>query len=274
MISLFEAAVLGIVQGLTEFIPVSSTAHLRIVPALVGWPDPGAAYSAVIQLGTLASLLIFFRKDLFDFTMASLHAVTHRDEQMSLQAKMPLYLVLGTIPISVFGLLFSKFITGPARSLYVISGSLIVLAIILYIADRLSGKKREMIDSLWKDYLLIGLAQSVALIPGASRSGTTLAMGLVLGFTRESSMRISFLLSIPAIGLSGLYELFKERHNLAEAGFAGLAVGTLTAGIVGYMTIAALLKYLRTHSTGIFVSYRILLGICIILMLSMSILVP
>ena len=267
MIGYGEAVILGIIQGLTEFIPISSTAHLRIITAMLGWKDPGAAYSAVIQLGTLFALIVFFRKDLLDFSSAALRGIFNRDPFADHSGRMAWYLVLGTIPVSVFGLLFSGFITKEARSLYVIASSLIILAIVLWTVDRLGSRKKEISATTWKDFLMVGFAQSLALIPGSSRSGTTLTMGLLLGFKREAAMRISFLLSIPAIGLSGLYELFQERDHLAEAGFGGLIVGTLVSAVVGYATIAALLRFLRSHTTLVFVIYRIGMGLLIFVLL-------
>lgn len=272
MISYGQAALLGIIQGLTEFIPVSSTAHLRIVPALLGWADPGAAYSAVIQLGTLAALLFYFRTDILDFAGATLRGLASGKPFAERPAQMAWFLVLGTIPVSVFGLAFSGFITGEARSLRVISWSLIGLAFILFIVDRFSKRNRSIEESGWQDWLWVGLAQSVALIPGSSRSGTTLTMGLLLGFSRHASMRISFLLSIPAIGLSGFYELFKERAHLSELGFGGLLIGTVMAGVVGYGTIAGLLQFLRTHTVLAFCVYRIALGATILTLLRAGIL--
>ena len=274
MISNAQAVILGLIQGLTEFVPVSSTAHLRILPAFFGWPDPGAAYSAVIQLGTLLALVIYFRSDLYDFFGSAIRGVFAGKPFENKPARMAWFMALGTVPVSVFGLLFSSFITGEARSLYVISGSLISLAIFLLFADRFSSKKREIEHVTWLDFLLIGVAQSLALIPGASRSGTTLTMGLLLGFTRESSMRISFLLSIPAIALSGVYELVKEREELAQLGFSGLFIGTAVSAIVGYLTIAGLLRYLRTHTVLIFSLYRVFIGLVILYLVISGILLP
>ncbi len=267
MIDITQAVLLGVIQGLTEFIPVSSTAHLRILPAFLDYPDPGAAYSAVIQLGSLAALLWYFRKDLTDFTKSSWQGLMSGQPFKDQRARMAWYLIAGTIPVSVFGLLFSKYITGPARSLYVISASLIVLAVILYLIDRYASRKKTEDHLTLPDMLLIGLAQAVALIPGSSRSGTTLTMGLMLGYTRESAMRISFLLGIPAIALSGFYELFKEYQELEKAGITGLAVGTLVSAVVSYAAIAWLLDYLKKHSVAVFSAYRILLGILILILL-------
>lgn len=270
MIQLTEAVLLGIIQGLTEFIPVSSTAHLRVIPALLGLPDPGAAYSAVIQLGTLISLLIYFRKDLTTFTIASVQGLFSGKPFEEENSRMLWFLAVGTVPVCIFGLLFSKYITGDLRSLYVIAASLIVFAIILYAVDRYSKGTKQIGDFNLRDALLIGLAQSLALIPGASRSGMTLMMGLGLKYTRESSMRISFLLSIPAIALSGLYELYKEREALAATGFLGLLVATVVSAIVGYLSVAFLLKFLRTHSTALFAVYRIALGVILLILLKMG----
>ncbi|MCE9599153.1 MAG: undecaprenyl-diphosphatase UppP [Spirochaetia bacterium] len=267
---LTEAVLLGIIQGLTEFIPVSSTAHLRVIPALLGLPDPGAAYSAVIQLGTLISLLIYFQKDLKTFIVASTQGLFSGKPFEEENARMLWYLAVGTVPVCIFGLLFSKYITGDLRSLYVISASLIVFAIILFVVDRYSKGTKGLSDFNLRDALLIGLAQSLALIPGASRSGMTLMMGLGLGYKRESSMRISFLLSIPAIGLSGFYELYKEREALAATGFLGLLIATVVSAIVGYMSVAFLLRFLRTHSTSSFVIYRIALGVVLLILLKLG----
>ncbi len=275
MINYPQAILLGLVQGLTEFIPVSSTAHLRIIPALIGQPDPGAAYSAVIQLGTLFSLLIYFRKDLWHFTLAAIDGIKSGKPLENQDSRMAYYLAVATIPISVLGLLFKGFITGEARSLYVIAASLIVLAVILYTVDLFFSRRILHIDRLdFQHSIWIGLAQSLALIPGSSRSGTTLTMGLLLGYARESAMRISFLLSIPAVALAGIYELFKEWHHLADQGIGGLVVGTLVSFVTGYLAIAGLLKYLKSHSTLVFVAYRILLGVAILFLLRNGLLQP
>lgn len=272
MIDLPYAMLLGLVQGLTEFIPISSTAHLRIAAALLNRPDPGAAFSAVIQLGTLASLLVYFRTDLLNFTRAVFTGLWNRRPFDDPDARLAWQLVLGTIPISVAGLLLSDYIKGPFRSLYVIAGALIGLAALLYAADRLAARIKEVPDVTWRDALLIGVAQAVALIPGASRSGTTLTMGLALGYSRYAAMRFSFLLSIPAIGLSGLYELYADRAELAALGFGSLLAGALVAAASGYIAVAGLLRFLRTHSTLSFVLYRVALGVLLIVLLETGIL--
>ncbi|MBE7439817.1 MAG: undecaprenyl-diphosphatase UppP [Spirochaetales bacterium] len=274
MVTAWQATLLGLIQGLTEFIPVSSTAHLRILPAFLNWGDPGAAYSAVIQLGTLFALVIYFWKDLLQFGGAALRGLFSGKPFADDAARMAWYLVLGTVPVSVCGLLFARFITGPFRSLYVIAASLIVLALALWITEFYARRTRIVHDITWKDALFIGLAQALALIPGASRAGVTLTMGLMLGFTREAAMRFSFLLSVPAIALSGLYELYQEWDHLASAGFSGLGIGLFVSALTGYITIAGLLRFLRTHTTLVFILYRIALGAFILLLLVLGILEP
>jgi len=275
-LSIGISILLGVIQGLTEFIPVSSTAHVRILPAFLDMQDVGAAYTAVIQLGSLIALLFYFRKDLYEFSMQSFLAIRKEIEQYtslnqtimnlkhwSYEAKMPFYLIIGTIPISIFGILLKNLIKGPFRSLYVVAGSLILFAILLWISDVKSKKNKSIEEiTLW-DAIWIGLAQSLALVPGASRSGVTLMAGLFLNFNRESAMRFSFLLSIPAIALSGFYELFKDWQEISQLGIMSVFVGTSTAIVVSYVVIAGLLRYLKIHNTLVFVIYRIVLGLFI-----------
>ncbi|MBK9331585.1 MAG: undecaprenyl-diphosphate phosphatase [Ignavibacteria bacterium] len=269
---IYKAVILGIIQGATEFIPISSTAHLRVIPALLGWKDIGAAYSAVIQLGTLAATLIYFRNDISQITSGFLKAVKQRDLFSNMDSKIFIFIIAGTIPISVAGLLLKGFIEGDARGLYVISFALIILAVILFIAERTGKQNKSMENMTLKDGIMIGCAQALALIPGSSRSGVTITAGLFTGLTREASARYSFLLSIPAIGLSGLYELFKERHELLNENLLSLIIATIVSLISGYLAIAFLINYLKKRSTMIFVIYRIALGILILILLSQGIL--
>jgi undecaprenyl-diphosphatase len=275
-ISIPVSILLGLIQGLTEFLPVSSTAHIRIIPAFFYMPDPGAAYTAVIQLGSLVALLYYFRRDLTAFALASLKAVDsyRKGEPLSHEALMPVYLLIGTIPVSVFGLLLKDYIKGPFRSLYVIAGSLIVFAFFLFIADRMGKKDRQIKEMNWKDAVWIGLGQAFALIPGASRSGTTLTAGLLLGFDRAAAMRYSFLLSIPAIALSGFYELIKDFGELQQQGLVSLLVGTLVSVVSSYVVVAGLLRFLRTHTTMVFVVYRVAMGLFILGLLYTQVLEP
>jgi undecaprenyl-diphosphatase len=274
--SLIEAIVLGLVQGLTEFLPISSTAHLRIVPELFGWKDPGAAYSAVIQLGTVAAVLIYFRADLVRLTVAFFQGLARRQPFGTLEARLAWFVLVGTIPIGVCGLAFKKYIETSLRSLYVISASLIILAIILFIVERVASHQRTVADMRWKDAVIIGVWQAVALIPGSSRSGTTLTGALSLGLRREDAARYSFLLSIPAITLAGVFELKHLLESEAEGrpSTVALVVGTVVAFGSGWAAIAWLMRYLRTRSTMVFVVYRVALGLVLIGLLQAGVLQP
>ncbi|HEX2787211.1 MAG TPA: undecaprenyl-diphosphate phosphatase [Ignavibacteria bacterium] len=272
MEEIIKAIVFGIVQGATEFIPISSTAHLRIVPALLGWKDEGAAFTAVIQLGTLLATFIYFRTDIKNLWKGFLQAFKNKDFFSNPESRIFLLIIIGTIPICIFGLLLKDFIEGDARGLYVISASLIILAIILYIAEKVGTRTKDMKDITIKDGIVIGLAQALALIPGSSRSGVTITAGLFRGLRRDVCARYSFLLSIPAITLSGLYELYSERATLLDSNLTSLIIATIVSGIVGYASIKFLLHYLRTHSNMVFIIYRIVLGIIIILLVSNGVL--
>ncbi|WP_224361442.1 undecaprenyl-diphosphate phosphatase [Hyalangium versicolor] len=272
--SLIEAIVLGLVQGLTEFLPISSTAHLRIVPELLGWSDPGAAYSAVIQLGTVAAVLIYFRKDLVKLTVAFFQGLVKRQPFATVESRLAWFVLVGTLPIGVLGLAFKKHIESSLRSLYIISASLIVLAIILLIVERTAAHKRTLEDMRWRDGLIIGGWQSLALIPGSSRSGTTLTGALSLGLKREDAARYSFLLSIPATSLAGIFELKHLLEADSRPSTAALVTGTLVAFGSGLAAIAWLLRYLRTRSTMVFVVYRVALGLALIGLLQAGVLKP
>lgn len=272
MDEIIKAVVLGIIQGLTEFIPISSTAHLRIIPALLGWKDIGAAYTAVIQIGTLIATLIYFKKDIIELLNGFNEAIKNKDFLSNSESRIFILIIIGTVPISVCGLLFKRFIEGEARGLYVISGALILLAIVLFIAEKVSSKKKNFSEIIVKDGIIIGCAQALALIPGSSRSGVTITAGLFRGLKRDVAARYSFLLSIPAVGLSGLYELYKERQLLLHENFPSLLIATVVSGVVGYLSIAFLLSYLKTRSNMIFIIYRIILGIIILILLSNGVL--
>jgi undecaprenyl-diphosphatase len=260
-----QAIVLGIVQGLTEFLPISSTAHLRIVPAFMGWEDPGAAFTAVTQLGTMAAVLLYFRADLWRIATAWLASLRRPDRRGDLDARMGWYIILGTIPIGIFGLIFADQIESGARSLYVIGTTLILLGLLLLAAERVGRRNRDLRSITRRDGIVIGLAQACALVPGVSRSGATITAGLFLGFDRESAARYSFLLSVPAVVLSGLFELRKIGDEQG-AGAGATAVATLLAFIVGYASIALLLRWLTRHSTAVFVAYRVALGALVLVL--------
>jgi undecaprenyl-diphosphatase len=265
LVDAFQAIVLGIVQGLTEFLPISSTAHLRIVPAFAGWEDPGAAFTAVTQLGTMAAVLLYFRADLWRIAKTWFLSLRNPELRSDLDARMGWYIGLGTIPIAIFGFLFRDQIESGARSLYLIGTTLIVLGLLLLLAEKMAKRDREITQVTARDAVVMGFAQALALVPGVSRSGSTITAGLFLGFDRASAARYSFLLSVPAVVLSGLFEM---RHIGGEGavGFLETALGTLMAFIVGYLSIAWLLRWLVTHSTAVFVVYRVALGALVLVL--------
>ncbi|MGA2139189.1 MAG: undecaprenyl-diphosphate phosphatase [Verrucomicrobiia bacterium] len=267
--TLSQAIVLGIVQGLTEFLPVSSTAHLRIVPALLGWNDPGAAFTAVIQLGTLVAVLLYFSSDITAMTRGVVGGLRDGKPLETPEAKMGWMIVVGTVPVVIFGLLFKEHIETTLRSLYIIAGAMIALAVVLMLAEwrvrrrqRQGHALREMKGLGWADAIVVGCAQCVALIPGSSRSGCTITGGLFLGMTRETAARFSFLLSLPAVFAAGIFELIKARHELlaTQQHAVDLAASTFVSFVVGYASIAFLLGYLKKHTTWLFIIYRLAMG--------------
>jgi undecaprenyl-diphosphatase len=258
-----EAIVLGLVQGLTEFLPISSSGHLRIVPALLGWEDPGAGFTAVIQLGTMAAVLIYFRADLWRIAVAWLSELRVPIRRASQEARLGWFIVLGTIPIAIFGFIFKDQIESGARSLYLIGSALILFSFVMLLAERVATRQRDLTELDGRDGLFIGLAQALALIPGVSRSGATISAGLFRGFDRVAAARYSFLLSVPAVVLSGLFELRKVGENGSPSA-AATVVATLVAFVTGYVAIAWLIRYLGTHTLGIFVVYRIALGVLVL----------
>ncbi len=255
----FEAALLGLVQGLTEFLPISSTAHLRIVPALMGQKDAGAAFTAVLQLGTLAAVLGFFMPDL----MKMLRAWFAPKPWSNPEARKLVYLVVGTIPVGVLGLLFKDSIEGPLRSLWVISTSLIVVAGLMAVVEKRASPERRMEDTGLRDAILVGLAQALALIPGVSRSGITIIAAMAVGIRRDDAARYSFLLGVPAIAAAGVFEL-PEVLGAKDVGVGVLLLGLLVSAVSGYASIAWLIRFLRTRSVMPFVIYRVLLGLFLI----------
>jgi undecaprenyl-diphosphatase len=261
-LSLLEAIVLGIIQGLTEFLPISSSGHLRIVPAFVGWDDPGAAFTAVVQLGTMCAEVIYFRQDLLRIARGFLGSLRRPELRGTLDARMGWYLIFATVPITVLGLAFENDIETSARNLKLIGTSLIVLGLVLLVADRTSKRERGMGQLTLRDGLVMGSAQALALVPGVSRSGATITAGLFLGLERAAAARFSFLLSIPAVVGSGLYQLYGivSGEEAPDVGAGALILSTLFAFIAGYAAIAFLLRFLATHTTMLFVVYRVALG--------------
>jgi undecaprenyl-diphosphatase len=264
-VNALQAIVEGVVQGLTEFLPISSTAHLRIVPALFGWEDPGAAFTAVVQLGTMAAVLLYFRADLWRIVRAWLGGLRDPERRRTLDSRLGWYIILGTAPIAVLGLAFKDPIENEFRNLYLIGAALIVFGLLMAFIDE-TAKRTRGIDSLdARDGAFVGFAQALALVPGVSRSGATICAGLLRGFDRAAAARYSFLLSVPAVVLSGLFEL---RHvggeGAAPAGATILAV--VIAFVTGYASIAFLLRYLAHHTLGVFVAYRVVVGTLVIVL--------
>jgi undecaprenyl-diphosphatase len=283
--SLLQAILLGIVQGLTEFIPISSTAHLVLagrVMNLALTPEQLTASIAVIQLGTLLAVIIYFAADIWNITRAFIHdhfvllTQGRRDEfnrqndhaRLSHEAKLGWLVIIGSLPVGIVGLIFRKQIEGAfTKNLWVIATMMVVIALLLAVAELVGRKRRRMQELGIVDALAVGSAQCLALIPGSSRSGSTIMGGLFAGQTRETAARFSFLLSMPAIAASGLLELKVALHVLPPSSLVTLAVGTIVSAIVGYASIWFLLRFLRTHTTGVFIGYRLLVGGAVLIML-------
>lgn len=269
--SWWHAAVLGLVQGLTEFLPISSSAHLRIVAALLGWRDPGAAFTAVTQLGTETAVLIYFRRDLWGIVSTWTRSLVTPKLRAEPQARMGWYVIVGTLPIAALGLLFQDTIETGLRDLRLVGASLIVFGLILGFADRAATSQRTLTQLTFPHAVTYGLAQALALIPGVSRSGGTITAGLLMDYRREEAARYSFLLAIPAVLASGLLELTKIGDGNAPSW--GPTIGaTVIAFGVGYAAIAWLLRYIATHRFTGFVVYRIALGAAVITLVSLGML--
>jgi undecaprenyl-diphosphatase len=261
----FEAVVLGVVQGLTEFLPVSSSAHLRIVGALAGWKDPGAAFTAIIQIGTELAVLVYFARDIGRIVLAWLLSLLGR-RKGDPDARTGWLIILGSIPIVVLGLLLQDRIETTFRDLRIVAIALAGFSLVLYWADRVGVKKGHLEDLTAGDGVLFGLAQALALIPGVSRSGGTITAGLFIGYTREAAARYSFLLAIPAVLGSGFYEAYKAlRHGgTAAVQWGPTLAATVISFAVGLTVIAWLLRYLTRGSFTPFVVYRVLVGLLVL----------
>jgi undecaprenyl-diphosphatase len=266
-VSWYEALVLGVVQGLTEFLPISSSAHLRIVPEFLGWDDPGAAFTAVTQLGTIAAVLLYFWRDIFRIAATWTRSLWTPSLRGDLDARLGWYIALGTIPIGVAGLAFEDQIETVARDLRLIGTTLIVLGLFLLLAERVGTRTKDETSLNLKDGLIIGCAQALALVPGVSRSGATITAGMFLGYNRAAAARYSFLLSIPAVVLSGAYQV-KDIGGGVGPGLVPTALAVLLAFVSGYASIAWLLRFLATHSTKGFVVYRVGLGSLVLLLVA------
>jgi undecaprenyl-diphosphatase len=271
VISWFEAIILGIVQGLTEFVPVSSSAHLLVVAQLFGWEDPGAAFTAVSQIGTETAVIIYFRKDIWRIISTWTRSLSNKALRSHIDARMGWYVIIGTIPIGFLGFVFREQIVTVARNLWLTATMLIVFGIFLGLADRFGRKARPIEKLNARDGILLGVGQAMALIPGVSRSGATISMGLTLGYDRAAATRYAFLLAIPAVLASGFFETLKIGDGPAPE-WGPTILATLIAFIIGYLVIAWLIRYISTNSFMPFVWYRIALGVFIMVLLGFGVL--
>ncbi|HWM75585.1 MAG TPA: undecaprenyl-diphosphate phosphatase [Nocardioides sp.] len=272
MWDLLQAVVLGTLQGLTEFLPISSSAHLRIFPELFGWGDPGAAFTAVIQIGTELAVLIYFRHDIWRIASTWLKSLFKPEYRGHLDARMGWFIVVGSLPIVVLGILLKDTIEHDFRNLWIIGTTLIVGGLVLGLADRIGGNDKEIKQITLRDSAMMGAAQALALIPGVSRSGATLSMGRLLGYEREAATRYAFLLAIPAVVGAGLFELKEIPDGDNMYGWGPTIVATVVSFVVGYAAIAWLLRYISTHSYTPFVLYRVALGTATLVLLSAGVL--
>lgn len=260
MLDFLKAVALGVLQGLTEFLPISSSAHLRIFPELVGWGDPGAAFTAVIQIGTELAVLLYFRHDIWRIASAWLRSLRDPAWRGHEDSRLGWYVIVGSLPIVVLGIALKDVIEKDFRSLWIIGTTLIVLGLILGAADRWGRNDRQIAQLTLRDAVLLGLAQAMALVPGVSRSGATISMGRALGYERAAATRYAFLLAIPAVVGAGLFELPEIPGGDNAYGPWPTLVATVVSFLVGYAAIAWLLRYVSTRSFLPFVLYRVALG--------------
>ena len=262
-----QMAVLGVIQGITELLPISSTAHMRVIPGILGWRDPGSAFSAAMQLASFVAVIVYFRKDILALGGASVRAVASRQFGSS-DFRVVLGILIGTIPLSIAGLLLKPILNGchsPMRGLMVIGVASVVMSLLLALAEKTARHRRSFAEITLRDGVIVGLAQTFALVPGVSRSGATLTAGLFCGMQRETAARFSFLLGLPAITLAGLYELrVLYKAGLGSDGWITLAIGLAFASVTAFVAIYALLRYLERRSTWIFVWYRLVFGLGLI----------
>ncbi|HZV12893.1 MAG TPA: undecaprenyl-diphosphatase UppP [Candidatus Kapabacteria bacterium] len=281
--SIIQSIILGIIQGITEFLPISSTAHLTLAGKFMGvispdHPELWTAYMAVIQLGTLAAVIVYFRNDIVHITSHFVEEVIVSRKpyrEQSHDAKLGWMITLGTLPVAIIGLSLRKIIEGSlTKDLWVLTFSVLFFALLLWLAERVAKHVRTMEEITLKDSIIIGFAQAFALFPGASRSGTTITGGLFVGLNREAAARYSFLLSIPAVFASGMLELKEALQFMSGADLQTLLIGTVVAFIFGYWAIGFLLKYLKTHSTYLFIYYRLALGAVMVILLVSKLVQP
>lgn len=266
-LSWLQAIVLGISQGLTEFLPISSSAHTLIIAKLAGWPDPGAAFTAVTQIGTELAVIIYFWKDIRRIVSTWAKSLFQRELRDNQDAKMGWYVIFGSIPIAILGISFKDQIETSARNLYLVAITLIVMGLLLGFFDRYAKHTKSEADLKPKQAVIFGIGQALALIPGVSRSGATITFGLAMGFSREFAARYSFLLAIPAVLGSGLYTA-KDITADNFVNWPATILATIIAFAVGYLVIATLMNYLKSRSFTPFVVYRVALGIVLLILLS------
>ncbi|MEO9323842.1 undecaprenyl-diphosphate phosphatase [Nocardioides sp. C4-1] len=273
MWEVLQAVVLGVIQGLTEFLPISSSAHLAIYPQLFGWEDPGASFTAVVQIGTEVAVLLYFRKDIWRIASMWLRSLVKPELRGHIDARMGWFIIIGSLPIVLLGVALQSVIRDDFRNLWVIATTLVVLGVVLGVADRLGRTDKDLKHVTLRDAVLMGGAQAMALVPGVSRSGATLSMGRALGYDRESATRFAFLLAIPAVVGAGLFELRKIGEESNPYGWGPTIVGTVVSFVVGYAAIAWLLRYVSTRSFTPFVLYRVALGVATFVLLGTGVLV-
>jgi undecaprenyl-diphosphatase len=266
-LSWLQMAILGVIQGVTELLPISSTAHLRVIPGILGWRDPGSAFSAAMQLASFAAVIVYFRKDIVGLGTGALRAAAARNYSSG-DFRLVLGILLGTLPLILAGAVLRPILNGchsPLRGLLVVGSASIVMSLLLGIAEKFARHRRKFSELTLQDGIIVGVSQAFALIPGVSRSGATLTAGLFCGMERETAARFSFLLGLPAVTLAGLYELrvlFKA--GLSSDGWVTLLIGLLFASVTAFIAIYGLLHYLERRSTWIFVWYRLLFGVGIV----------
>ncbi len=273
MIGWFEAVVLGVVQGLTEFLPISSSAHIRIVSEVFGWEDPGAAFTAVTQIGTESAVLLYFRHDIVRIVSTWSRSLVRPELRGHIDARMGWYVILGTIPIAVLGFAFREQIETVARDLRLTASMLILVGLVLWAADRMDRQRKTLADLNIRDGVVFGLAQACALIPGVSRSGGTISAGLFMQYTREAATRYAFLLAIPAVLASGFFEMLKIGDS-GQVAWGPTIAATVIAFFIGYAVIAWLIRYVATRTFLPFVVYRVTLGTVILGLLATGVLSP
>lgn len=268
------AIILGLVQGLTEFLPISSSAHVSIVGQLMGQEDPGAAFTAITQLGTEAAVVIYFWRDITTIIRKWFLALAGKVAKDDPDVRMGWLVIIGTIPIGLLGLLFQDQIESTLRSLWITATMLLVFALVIMAAERVGTQRRELTDLTWKHGILYGLWQALALVPGVSRSGGTIAGGLFMGYTRKAAARYSFLLAIPAVIASGGLQVVKIAggEGTGETGWGPILVATAIAFVVGYAVIAWFMKFIETHTFTLFMVYRIVLALVLFALLGTGVL--